>query len=167
MKFLLAGAFALSLAATGLANRSACIPEGGCETFSIDLPDLNSPGFPTSAEWSGDRAEVLDADGFSGDDAMGYAEIINGMAVGELCNEDGNIVGSNGNVVEGGLKGDCVEIYVQVPFDYTSVIQVCNSVGTSVGGGGMTTSLGASRCQSVEFHSRATWTSGQQEFCPC
>ncbi|MFT5052366.1 MAG: hypothetical protein ACI8QZ_003799 [Chlamydiales bacterium] len=167
MKYLMAGALALSLTTTGFAYRGACIPDGSCGTFSIDLPDLNSPGFPTSAQWSGELAEILDADGFSGDDSMGYAEIVNGAAVGELCNEDGNIVGPNGNVVEGGLKGGCVEVYVKVPFDYISVIQVCSSIGSSIGGGGVTGTFGSSRCQTVELHSQSSWSSPSHEVCPC
>ncbi|MBI4879266.1 MAG: hypothetical protein HY812_06350 [Planctomycetes bacterium] len=83
-----------------------CVPEGGEVAVDFSNPDVG----PDDAI---DSAQGYEHDVFS-DDEMGQAELGTGSGTTlKVGNKGGSLSGPNGQSMNGGTEGDCIEVYVE------------------------------------------------------
>ncbi len=109
--------FTLLLTAVGSGGKDDCIPTGKKVDSCADRPNLNEgENIPVGSYYGlngGDPRGVED-DSMSPDDPMGGATPnSNGSsACVEVENKSGNLSGPNGDVQNGGVEGDCIEVKI-------------------------------------------------------
>jgi hypothetical protein len=135
-----------------------CLPEGEVTEVPAN-PDLSSPGVPVGAQPTSDP-RWFDEDLFS-DDYLGAGDPL------ELENKNGNISGPNGEVANGGLDGDCIELYYMLKLRYQITVQVCQTDRSTLGAGGSGISSGSSDCRIVKVWHESWFKFTVGEKCPC
>lgn len=145
-----------------------CIPEGSSTVFAGDVPDLQGGGYPSDANWAS-APHAFDHDTFSSDDYVGECTLSadgRTMTV-EVRNVGGHLFGPSGFDLEGGLKGDCIELYMTRAYWYTGVVRVCTSEANTIGAGGSGTTSGEEYCVDTRRNFVVWYRTGQREICPC
>ncbi len=146
---------------------SPCLPEG--ETRDVTFTThLNSAGTPADAEIILGSGEAWEEDPFSPNDPLG--ELIEAPLPGggmtftvPVRNDGGNLSGPNGVVQNGGVEGDCIEVFVRYTIRYS--VKVCVTVETGVDAGGVNGSTAREECW-TEIR-RQTRSFKARTVCPC
>ena len=160
---------AVALPAPRVEAGGGCVPTDGSTIVSFPTPDLNAPGFPTSATWSGSNRDgephAFDDDGLFSDDAMGAASN-NGSTVSvAVTNSGGKLYGPNG--ADLGPAG-CIEVYIVLTYDYVATITKCTANTMSIGmHGAMSSGSSSTSCITFEVHAQGSTSVGPQTVCPC
>jgi len=131
-----------------------CIPDGTSEDVPF-TPNMMATGIPVGAMSVG-TPDWYDQDVVS-DDYMGSGDPL------PIENKGGNLSGPSGEVVNGGLDGDCIELIVYSTIRYQVTVSVTGGVKIEpggVGGSGSTTST-----VTIWVNRRVGWDAG--EWCPC
>ncbi len=93
-----------------------CVPDGGSSTVTLPRPPLPPApaGAPGSSSWGGGAPQAYEHDDASPNDPMGPATPGSGGsdASVEVSNSGGDLSGPNGDVVNGGWEGDCIEVTI-------------------------------------------------------
>ncbi|MBM3978233.1 MAG: hypothetical protein FJ299_14760 [Planctomycetes bacterium] len=145
-----------------------CIPLGGTSDVEFDRPDIDADNMPADAEWKdGDgNPQAFDADTWSPDDPMGKGMSSDGGETVEVpvTNNGGHLFGpANHSPIEGGLEGDCIEVYVRWSFRFKVQVSVTTGVKYEVDGVGGSGSV----TQTVTIWQTGHVYDGPKEVCPC
>jgi hypothetical protein len=150
------------MAASGL----PCIPEGESITFGGTPPPTAGLGLEQPSEWAdgsnpalGEIAPQIGEDDPLADDDMGEGSWIGGNVAFDISNAGGTLSGPNGTPQNGGTEGDCIEVYVDVPYWYQ--VTVSQSWGVSFGD----LSWGSTRTTCV--WQVGYYRVGEYSVCPC
>ncbi len=143
-----------------------CLPAG--ETRKVTFThDPTEKGMPTDAEVLPNSVEGWEKDFFSPDDPLGPGEFnqsTNEASV-TITNTDGKLSGPNGVVQNGGLEGDCIEVYVRYQVRYKKT--KTTSWGWSSAPDGVGIVFGVQ--ETFEIWETSWWTFRRtpQVVCPC
>lgn len=129
-----------------------CVPDGGTSTTSLDRPKLPEAesGAPEPSSWEGGQGSPTaeEHDDATSNEPMGNAtpSADGSSASVDVSNSGGDLSGPNGDVVNGGWEGDCIE--VQICWHYTTWVKVLQFVFTETG-----------------FRTRYVWIKVRREIC--
>lgn len=147
-------------ASEGLGGRS-CVPDGTTVPVDYPRPDLRQPGVPLNAEWApgGGNPQAYERDRYSGDDPMPTRPGDGDPCEVPVENDGGKLKDGDGKTQNGGLEGECIEVYVEWTYYYP----VKHNLGGSLRIGSM--SGYKNRCWYV-------WKQGKirslvKQVCPC
>lgn len=159
-----------TLALPILVEDPPCVPEGGSSEVEFERPELDEAGDPAGAEWTGEGGdpEAFDED-VASDDSMGDADSEDGGSTATVTveNEEGDLSGPNGEVVNGGLDGDCAEVYVEWTYRYPARVTTLFGTGLNFDFGIFGQLFNFSRAVTVTVWAEGTKRDGPKEVCPC
>ena len=145
-----------------LALASNCIKPGQTVMVHVPLPTLgvgSGTGLPTSAVWMPGDAKAFDEDFWSPDDPLPGA-MDNGSSVSvPVTGAGGKLVDANGSIIDHGLEGGCIEVYVTKVYSYSASTSACITLSGGVAGGQV--------CADVELSIKGTYKSPPIKVRPC
>lgn len=108
-----------------------CIEKG--ETLNhCEEVDLDGPGMPAGAAIVRGSGRMFERDPLSPNDRMGRVQNATETELcGKIKNVGGRLVGPNGTPQNGGVEGDCIEVYYRFRIVYP--VRVCDRVTIGVG----------------------------------
>ena len=145
---------------------SPCLPEGEIRDLTFTT-HLSTPGIPADAEIILGSGEAWEHDHWL-DDPMGVPTETplpgGGMTYTvPVRNDGGDLSGPNGEVQNGVLEGDCIEVKVSFKIRYS--VKVCVTVETGVDAGGVNGSTTREECW-TEIRDQ-TFVFKERTVCPC
>lgn len=131
----LASFFLLSVSGGVIADMPTdpCVDDGYCWFMEFERPPLPAVGDPANAQYNGEAWAYEEDSGGASDDGLGEAdnadyddphtpenESAENQGV-NICNDGGDLArGVNGEPQNGGLEGDCIEVYIRWTYTYTA-----------------------------------------------
>jgi hypothetical protein len=116
-----------------------CAELGVESDYKFQRPSIPSSGMDTTAQWDNPGTPtkeegvpaVFEHDSLSPNDAMGTPEATaspDEVNV-KIKNEGGKLSGPNGDIVNGGLEGSCIEVQVRWTYWYQKTVTVSSTSG--------------------------------------
>jgi hypothetical protein len=142
-----------------------CIPANSKVNVQFDRPSLGQSGDPVTATWTGDNGSgspfAYEKDIIDPDDFMGWAKpgSVAHTATVEIENKSGVLSGPNGKQQNGGVEGDCIEVYCGWSYRYQATVQKCVQVAPQ--------GIGGSQCEEVTVWRIGFKFSQTKTVCPC
>jgi hypothetical protein len=143
-----------------------CVKEGKTNIITFTT-DLTAPGTPTNAEVVPDSGKAMERDPIFADDPVGAVDDVRNVATGSTSfpipieNKGGSLSGPNGQSLNGGNEGPCIEVYVE--FDIRYRVTICKTETLEFHGSGGSTS----ECWEVWRYETKTWRKHARKVCPC
>jgi hypothetical protein len=139
-----------------------CVRDGETASVGELLPTLgpgSGTGLPTSAQWTPADAQAMDSDGWSPDDFLGFAPPSPTGTVSVDVTASGGHLWANGQKIDSGLEGTCIEVYFRKAYTYSASTSGC--LGVSSGG------VSGKVCSETQISITSFYDTKPQKVCPC
>ena len=154
----------MTTAVSALALTEPCIEDGSCSSITFSRPPLGV-GDPADAKYDG-TADAWEDDQGWGDDFLGAGtpsrddpntpqDETGESASVNICNSSGHLTVDTpgvGEKLNGGLEGDCIEVYMRFKYTYTVTIS---------------RRLSPRRWESIQIIRQGYKKVGPTDLCPC